>query len=245
MQQPPFDKITKLLALAEGKGATPAEAANAASAAQALMERYRVTRATVEMSEDEPIVESAAIWRGGRQVSWIQLLADGLARIYDCRILIDRSPASMMVVGHESDVVVVGYLFTYLQREIERLGRIALKKAPAVGRGGRRRWVANFRVGAAATICRRLKERRASLREDQLATSGGEVSERAIVNLRGREAAVVGWVQQRYDEAARACALPTHDSDGLSHGFRAGSQVALRDALDAGTSPPLLPESHS
>lgn len=243
-----IDKIAKLLALAEGEGATPSEAANAAAAAQALMQRHKLDRATIEQEQSEGGEPIAAaddpLWTGGRYVSWVGDLADVLARLNGCRVLVIpavrngrvRRHARLHLVGRASDMQVVRYLFAYLRREIDRLAKKAVAEASV---RQPRRWARNFRFGAVVAISRRLKEAKQRATERARDEQGHEATSQALVHLSGHEEALQRWLAEHstrtYQEGRRA-----FDADGLAAGYRQGRAIPLHEGLHDGRPTPAL-----
>ena len=149
-----IDRIHKLLRLAESSNVH--EAATAAARAQALMERHRIERATLDLEpdsirdhRDRPLVSAS------RLPQWRAMLATVVAESNGCRVYLRRERASshVVVVGTREDAVHVAALEAHLSAEVERLTR-------AIGHGRGRRWCTHFRLGAVSTLGLRLRQAR-------------------------------------------------------------------------------------
>lgn len=236
-----IQKVVDLLALAEGKGATTGEAANAAAAAQALMERHKLSRAAVQAAVDADAQTDGGIredpepfWTGRRHISWRRRLANGVARCNDCRIAIalgtKRSRAGMWFIGHAEDTEVARYLYGYLSREIARLA----SKAVDINRGALknpRTWANNFRLGAAYAVVRRLQQARAEARQQAMAELNVFVANGAMIRLNARDNAVDRWTHDHLKKKHCTTSEATFDINGRKAGMRAGVRILLRDAL--------------
>lgn len=247
-----ISKIAKLLRLAEGKGTTPSEAANAAAAAQALMDRHKITLALVDLVGDEVRLDETPLFCGSKIVHWRAALALGLARLNQCELLVSSATRGIpnsgytILVGRESYMQVTRHLYEYLTREIDRLAKEALKVRWMRAAGDSRVWGANFRRGAAYTVLQRLRqardEARRSAQEDLARSHGADNASRALVLVTEHDKAVDRFVQDRWRKKAKIGAGVTNDPDGLAAGQRAGMKIPLHDALQPGSASPQLTE---
>ncbi len=232
MQKPPrevLDRILKLLALAEGT-ASVHEAAVASGKAQEMMERYRLDRATLEAEvEDEPIHEwmDDPLTEGGAFVTWLGALAQGIARVNGCQVVVAtgrdlQGPlVRIVLVGRATDVAVCRYLFAYLQREIDRLAREALRLGRVTGRDGGQ----DFRAGAVGSVISRLDERRRAARVGASTT--------AIVKVDARDAAITRWMQEHRPHCTqREIVRHAHSRSAFYRGVEAGAGIPLHDAVE-------------
>lgn len=227
------EKIRKLLALAAGKGATPAEAAAAAATAAELMERYRLDQAMLDDQVDPEAVrqDGSPLVEMPKRRAWATLLVCKLAELNGCCVVSERyrdgprrkgtptrGSTSLRLVGRPDDMAIVRYLYAYAEREIERLC------TGAIDRGMRRSLQNAYKLGAAEAVIlhvefRRREARRhapslAIVRVDQrLADANAAVAELATDHMRSRR--VDGDAQQ-----ARQL--------GQKHGWG----IALHDGLD-------------
>lgn len=121
-------KVQKLLALANSSSAH--EAANAAAAANKLIDAYRLSELdlAVDQQESDPIMEDDEyIYETGRIVPWkvrmIHVLADhyGVANFNDNHFATGRKVSRFKLVGRTSDIKIVRYMFAWLTAECQRL----------------------------------------------------------------------------------------------------------------------------
>jgi hypothetical protein len=225
-------KIARLLKLAEGKGTTPAEAATAAAQAQRLMLKHNIEQAAVEGADVEPSesIERGTMWSGGKVVVWKMSLANSVARMNSCRVLIHSGGyggASLSLIGRPSDAAIVRYLFAYLTREIDRLASTA--RPDPWSSVGVRAYRNAFRRGAVETVVARM---RADRRKDRQAVvdAGTHCSALAVVDKRDAE------VQAHLEKYSRRTykAGRVSSASGLRDGRDAGRRLALRSGLGEG-----------
>lgn len=235
-----IETARKLLALATSDN--PNEAAAAAAQAQAILDRYEITRAALEAEgtaddePDEPIENfhrKGAPLEGGRAVAvWRQSLASVLADVSACQVY---KGGGIQIVGRGSDVEKVHYLYAYLCREVDRL-------ADRDGKGCGRTWRNNFRLGAVETITKALRAaRQAAI--DELKREAGANSlalvkiDNAVARLDRRRAEVEAWTKANLK--LRSCGRSYYrgDRDARAAGREAGREVNIggaRGALGAG-----------
>lgn len=157
-------RIRKLIELSKNNN-SPEEAAQAAARAQELMFKYSIGEADLDVTrndEPEEVVDQTAHTEDGkiRRDVWKGVLVNTLARAFGCKSyrFTDYATKSnrLQVVGVQSAVQTVSYLFGYLVLEINRLADEAYKEH---GRGQSPRTYRNsFRMGAINTIGARLAE---------------------------------------------------------------------------------------
>lgn len=241
-----IDKIGKLLALAEGKGTTTNEAANAAAAAQELMDRHKLTRAIVDArsldDEDVSAFPRDPLMTGSLDLfRWRLRLADSLARMNDCCMLMrtgaKAEQGQAWLVGRESDVLVTRYLYIYLAREISRIAYAEIDKSAH----NPEQWHDNFCNGAAAVVFHRLKESRKAVQREALSNKGGEA---ALVLLRDRSKAVEVFVKQLTQGRSLKFGDEAIDLGAHLAGRRAGQTIPIHTAVTAGDAaqPRALPD---
>lgn len=127
-------KVRKLRDLA-ARSTSVAEAATAASQADAILQRYRLSEADAEVAGAQPteaIGEAEEpLWSGGARTDTVAMrLAASLAGHYGCVAYRSRAycmgraeSTSLRIVGRPSDVEIVRYMFAWLRAEIERLAQ--------------------------------------------------------------------------------------------------------------------------
>lgn len=128
-------KIRKLLALAEGRGATPAEAAAAALAAQRLIAENDVEQWEIHSIDEEPIEQIRASRHSPRRWRW--RLAEVVAPAFRCKCFEEsdkdydawcsgrhkrlHSRHWMVFYGYRTDATAAALTFDYLYRIGDRL----------------------------------------------------------------------------------------------------------------------------
>lgn len=186
-----LDRVQKLLRLA--KSDNPNEAAAAAAMAQRVMDQYKLDLAMLATSEPEekigidpdPLERDYAGWK-----SW---LSQVIAKLNACSVY--KSAGSLVIVGRQSDIQTVRYIYQWLVLEVERL----TAKTP---RGQGKTWYNNFRLGMVDVLAKRLeaskKETETQARANAFATSGEQGLSQmssAIVRVSESGLATEAWVK--------------------------------------------------
>lgn len=236
-------KVAKLLRLATSDNAN--EAALAASRAQDIIDRYKLTGMTLDLEgkpsePEEPIKRFDAPLneedRGAGQLQrWKGYLALDLAKCNQCRVY--KSGPNLRIIGRASDAETVRYLYAYLVQEIERL-------AKRDGAGNGRTWTNNFRIGCAETVGKRLHEQHNATIEAVKAEARAEVSnphaivrvEQSIVRIEQRAKAVDDWVETNVKLSKGRSSYSRHHEGAREAGRRAGKEINLssKGAMGAG-----------
>lgn len=121
-------KIRKLLAL--GQSSNENEAAAAMAAAQALMDKYRISVAEVEAATGEKkesiVKDDDPILAGGRIVTWKKTLLSAIVRNNGCHHWFNHThrDTKYYICGRESDIQAAKYMFAYALSELARLNQI-------------------------------------------------------------------------------------------------------------------------
>lgn len=223
-------RIRKLLNVTSERGATAGEAENAAAAVRALLTRHNLSLLDLP-PEEQPSeeVEEHEVNLGVRRLpEWLNVLASGVARGFDCRFIHHRYvrgtprwvrktvPERYGIVGAEVDAHVAEALLRSLRRELTRdadqaADRLRLKGTP------RRRYRQSFLVGAAEVIWDRLQEeRRAERRQSHRANEIVVRKQDAVM----RKLAEMGIVRSEAPEVQ-------HDRVGRLDGQRRGDRIHL------------------
>jgi hypothetical protein len=127
-----IEKINQLRALSRSSNIN--EATAAALAADKLIAKYRISEAELQLSNnltDFPVkCDPDTLYESGRVIPWKRDLAASLANHYGCFIFNDvthsnsgRKISRYRLVGIETDIAIVRYMFAWLVTEIERLSR--------------------------------------------------------------------------------------------------------------------------
>lgn len=173
-----IDKVKKLRSLTFSNNAN--EAAAAASAANKLIDQYRLSEIdlAVEGSDSDSIVEDDSyIYETGRITQWKSNLIRVLASHYGVADYINnyypegRKVSKFKLVGRSSDIQIVRYMFAWLNTECQRLSNLQVKGQGHVV-------VASYCRGFVAGIAIQLKASRQEIQKN--ATSS------AIIKLDAR-----------------------------------------------------------
>lgn len=158
-------KIQKLLALA-GNNPSVEEAAAASARAQQMMDEYHLSMADIDsaaLNQADPMGRSEVKDEFEPAMArWKQIFVSRLARLHDCRCYVQtprygQRLKQTMLIGRETDRQVIGYLATFLIREIESLAHFDYKwNNQGLGNSGRRNWVENFASAACEVIIGRM-----------------------------------------------------------------------------------------
>lgn len=187
MARDPLDKVRKLLALA--RSADVHEAAAAAAAAQAMVERYRLQDLLEarEASEQDP-VEEEVLETARRRRRWKTVLASGLADVNACLAFTRDAGRDKQIVlaGRAADRAAVRSLWDWLVPQLEWL-------SATHGAGRDKRWHDDFRIGAIDTILERLR----GVHEQERGQLDGAALVRLDPALVERRAALERFSQER------------------------------------------------
>ncbi len=220
-----IDKVKKLLALADGAGATPGESAAAAARAAAILEHYKLERAELDAPDDEAVGADHEIFsRSGAIPTWQRMLVFVIARATGTSSYIlrrGRTFQRLMLIGRPSDVEVAKYLFSYCKLEINRLTDEYADRCEIIGQKERN----NFRVGAVMTIAEKL----GVVRDRQRAAA----SSTAIVRVEARDAAVEAFVKSMNIPTARKPKI-SYDQDARALGKDAARSIEIRKGVGEG-----------
>lgn len=241
-------KIQKLRSLA--KSDNPNEAANAAQAAAALIDKHQLTEADLQVKGEkqaEPIeIVSESLYESGRVMLWIHKLAQVLCEHYGCTYYVDtvedfakvaeKNPnarrtsfKAFRMVGRRSDADVVRYFFTWLQDEITHL-----TKTHAYGMG--MKYSQNFARGCVSAIGVKLKEQHQTMVQEARAT--GQSQAMVLLDNRAKEASV--YMNQKINLTSRPGSKLERDMNAFTHGVVVGKNIQLKQGLQGGKEPKKL-----
>ena len=217
-----LDRIKKLLRMA-GDVSSPNEAAIAARRAERLMAEYNLENSDLlcaGMTLDD-FEERFAGKEGKRLAKWVDILAVAVADYTGCAVRKQRVPGtvklSLKFLGEKSDLEICVYLWTYLQREIERL----CDKSGVKHIGPR----TSFKMGCSTEICRTLRRMRAEDDKADVVTSDGKSL--VLVNKKA------AMMKEKFG-VVRYSRSGNRVSDGGAHaaGREAGRGVSIRKAVN-------------
>ena len=214
------------------------ESANAAAAAQRLIEQHRIEQAELQldMEGDVESTDHLEKWElleedGPRIVMWRLNLALAIGRVNGCAgfykdAQYEGDKASINIVGTKDNLKIVHYLFFYLSTTIERLCK---KKGKGLGRV----WAQSFRMGAVAKIKERLLEAQRKAREDLMANV--KQSSTALVRLEGAIAKVDDQLKDAFAFLRETVNLGPGRQDNVtidSNAYKRGQNAASKLLLD-------------
>ena len=232
-------KAVKLLRLAQSSN--PHESALAASRAQEIMDRFKLTGLSADLDTEtaaEPIADFCAdLLDAGSSVmeTWRRRLAMTVAKCNECNGYLQTRRTErgevikgFAIVGRASDAQTVRYVYTWLRREVDRL-------AGALCAGFGRTYWNNFRIGCVETVCLRLEQTRrettASVKAEAAAT-GGTLAlvrvERALAVRDQMLADVNTWMKFNLKLPAGKRSSFRSDPSARMAGRAAGHQVSIQ-----------------
>lgn len=219
-------KIKKLMNLTEARGATPAEAANAAAKITAILFEHNLTMAQAEAHQpDQPREgmgknEYTVPFGGPMAARWMATLTNIIAKFNFGSVVCDTRSRKIWVIGKPSNVEVILYMSEYIGREIQRLC-----KAEMHGMNNNSSFYNAFTRGAVSMIHTRLREQEEAMRAKS--TTGTElilVSQQAL-------AQAVGEYFPRLRQAKRARSL--RDGGAYQQGQAAGKSISITRGIGA------------
>lgn len=227
MNQDLFKKIKGLLALSQNS-TNAGESAAAAYAAQKLLEKHKLNLAEIELLtgakqiSEEILNCMTPLYSGKRIVAWKSDLAAVLAKFNSCKMYvgneIDR--IEFRLIGRQSDIDIVRYMFCSIASQIEAASDQALHK----GKGAGKTFTNNFKHAAMREVLRRLDEARNEARK--------KASTNAIVLVDNRMKEVEDWQQKNYSlKKGRPRVQTRRDTNGVLQGIIAGRNVSLNKGL--------------
>ena len=120
-----IERIKKMFALANDKGAAEGEAENAMRMANKLMEKHNLSHIDLHNSEDITIK-----FEDGTKFNWKRQIYNAVAKVYSCGFFI-QGQDQCLIVGTDSDTVTASIVIHGLIDSIDKAGKgkgIAFKK---------------------------------------------------------------------------------------------------------------------
>ena len=158
------ERIQKLLAMAND-ASSPNEAAIAASRVQKLMAKYNLEMVDViaeEIQDEENVVRAESTCRFKRTPAYIQWIYVAISNAFSCESrreekIIDGIEREVSVFfGYKTDVDIATSMCDYICDQLEQMAkRVKIPEEYQVS-GMSRRYMADWRKGAAREICRRI-----------------------------------------------------------------------------------------
>lgn len=220
-----ISKVQKLLALS--KSSSAGEAANAAAAANKLIDQFRLSEIDLAVGQediDQMVEDDSFIYETGRVIPWKRALVNVLISHYGVACYNDqhfpegRKVSRFKLVGRSSDIQITRYMFAWLSNECQRLADHQVK-----GQG--RIVVASYCEGFVNGVALQL---RASRQEVQQAATSS-----AIVKLNAREQEARDFMYAKYSDMKKS-KYKSHsqiDAGAFTAGQQQGQRVHLGAAL--------------
>jgi hypothetical protein len=227
-------KVKRLMALSNNNSNVN-EAANAYKAAQKLLSENRLSMADVdslveESDEEEVEASDEGLYVGKRAITWKGSLAMGIAQCNGCDVYWNHTYKEgigrckqLKVVGRQSDIDIVRWLYSSVSTQIESLCKIEM----TFNGGGGKTFSNNFKKGATSAVVARLVEAKREVEQKYADTT-------ALVLVKNKDAEVskfMGTLGLRKTKTTSR-----FDSSGYDAGRAAGKRVNLtRGGLGDGT----------
>ncbi len=230
-------KIKKLLALS--KSDNEHESSQALGLVQKLMEIHNITDAMLSQ-HSEGDNEDIRSWEdplhaseGKNRSQWRAQLAMSLAKPNNCEIYTEGP--DIKIVGRASDVQTVRYLFSYCEKEIERLS----KQYAGNGKG----WINNYKIGVVQAIQDKMQESRRVVREEMIGEYG-DSAKNAIVKLDNRGLETRRWYEnwgKTHLKGPKTFGQQQYHDDARNAGYKDGKKIDLGNGKGLGDATRRLP----
>lgn len=231
-----ISKVKKLLALVENN-TNENEIIAARSAADKLIQEYRISQAQLEASKEihsEPFVRNEVL-KGGRRLAWHETIINALCTHYGGAFYFSsrriggehsagapdsKGACSYTVIARESDFAIIDYMLVYLVKETQNRAKEA-----KLGRAEMHAW----RIGCANGIANQFARMRAEARVAAIETSTSQAM--VILNNRAKES---------QDEMNKGVKLKTGAAVGnfknysaYLNGHKEGGKIEIRNGIGA------------
>jgi hypothetical protein len=212
-------KIKKLLALSRDN-ANEHEAAAAAGKAQALLFEHNLSVADVTVDLDhDPIEKAEQILKATRTtISWKRALYHAIAEHNFCQVCYMPGTTKVDIVGKQSNIEVVNYLYAFLEREILRLAQEAAQSQLT----RKASYVNSFCYGAVCVV-------NARLREERKRSEATHAESKALVVQ--MDALVVSAFKQHFPSVVSTRASAPSNGLGYHAGREAGRGINIRQGV--------------
>ncbi len=217
-------KCRKILAIQDDKGATPAEAANAAALLKRMLEKYQLSMTDIEAGLRQDGIVEVKIFFAPRLYQWQIQVHGHLASAFDCTMLMTKDGLGgkwVSYVGCASDVAVAEYYAKYFQEQLAP-SWFAYKKR----HGGSLIQKGSFWIAAALVVSRRLKGMRPEPKEADVPDNGA----RGLVLV--KDGLLKAWLtEQGVKDAKPPRSEMEVDPIAFAMGKRAGQDLTLQEAV--------------
>lgn len=221
------EKITKLLRLANDKGATEAEAAQAMAMAAALMAKYGVEVSLREDGDDEATIRGD--WFMGGDRKWHIIVGDTVCYLYFCKYVVRRQTGEFQFVGRPDVIAAAEMTFTWLVQQVERLYKECLPKG--MSKAVRAEYRRTFKEACANRMRYRAWQILEALRnDDNLALEA--TGSKALVVKNAREQAINEAAEILKGQTKALTLKKSSTGIGTRFGDAAGQLVQLQHGVD-------------
>lgn len=210
-----IEKIKKLLAITEARGASPHEAAAAAAKVQDLLFAHKLSMSDVQQHDAPDEMDAFTVDNDAAPAArdGHNLLMGVLAHFYFCKYVADLDEHRHIIIGKPHDIVICAFMHDRLCRALQR----------AVHGKRSDKCVRSFWRGACEVIYKRLDAQRTVLKAQ--ATSQALMVQNTVA-LKAAENRLLGegrTTSYRVEEANSAA--------GFVAGVKAGMDVSLSSAI--------------
>ncbi|MAT14250.1 MAG: hypothetical protein CMJ46_03165 [Planctomyces sp.] len=226
-----LDKIKKLLARANDKAATAAEAESCLLKAQKLMREFNIDQAETWRSDESKYIQSEVV-RAGRVPKEAQDVCSILTCHFFVKCVYVRHPdgtSAVELFGLPENVAVAEYVFHFLVLEFRRQFLVYRKTHPDAGQAG-------FYIGLSRGLHQKMRRATAA------STSENSSQGNALIRLDNQ--LTVAFNRAKPDVRSSRVRSPIVTAEDLRNGYKAGQEINIRPGLRAeAASPTALPGS--
>lgn len=227
MSEAILERIRKLLALANDKGASENEASTAMKLAMGLMARHNIEE---EALAKKDVKENLVKQYVSKEEFWHDAAFNASCHLFNCRMLFAGS-RGYWAIGHESHVAAALLTFPYITNQVERLYKQALPRG--MTKSDRANFRRTFKDACARRVAVRAMELMAELRrndeEAKAATGSTALVVASMMDRQLRE--VDDFMKTAFDKIGvrnvkgRSGGLGTAAGDAAGHKVNLSRQV--------------------
>ncbi len=241
-------RIKKLLALANDKGATEGEAAEASRRAFALLAKWNLSLDSVESGgtkdEEEPVETVASeksIYAGGDR--WAIGLYQKVAELNFCEYffnancyVINEKGKKVLgvrhnVVGKRSNVIVTHHMADYLLEAVKRLAPEDMKAHRFESEGQRANYEYGFRYGCSVRLQQRIAQMIVDAKKGEMTEDSG-ANLPALRNLYDENQQILDAYMQEHHPNLKVNRRKAKWSEAAAQGFRKADGISLNQQVD-------------
>lgn len=230
--------VQKLLQLADtSKNPNLEEAATAASKAQQIMEKYRISEELLESNNE---ITHKQLLDNGKADNWKIFLVTSIAKHNGCFIVTSptyKTDKEINIIGTSNDIKTVQSLFKYISGELNKLSIFnALQYKQQFGDYPNKEYKESFFLGGIKTIENRLETANREIRDQQIreAQTPAKQSEikNALARIDNRVSLAKDWLEdylqkQNKDIKIKDVKIKSKRPDGYVAGQHAASKINI------------------